>query len=136
MSSDPKVVEEQIIELPVKIPLLLRVRRRWEDFRHGVQHLLGTPSRLYVRWRDRGKVTRQEIEKLYKVNHDALEQCPYCGGWHQHACPKVKRITYAEGSQNAKDVEFFDHGRWPRDQVIWPWDLAARIKESPEEEKK
>jgi hypothetical protein len=80
--------------------------------------------------RRRQLYTQKEIEAL-GFNRD--NQCAHCGGWHQIACPRVRRMRFAEGSTTPVEVEFFDHGQWPTDAVIWPWQIAELIKEEPQQ---
>lgn len=52
----------------------------------------------------------------------AQQACSHCGGLHSRVCPRVKRISYHESGKVA-EVEFWPHGRWPEDQVIWLEDV-------------
>ena len=74
-------------------------------------------------------LTKQQREEARRV-FDDQGQCPNCGGLHSRACPRVKRmhLRYSEtkGLQTREliesDVEFFEHGKWPTEDVIWPED--------------
>jgi hypothetical protein len=48
------------------------------------------------------------------------EKCAHCGGLHLRACPRVKRLQFAERGQHVVEVEFWPPGQWPEDDVIWP----------------
>ena len=50
---------------------------------------------------------------------ESIAACPYCGGQHARACPRVKKLTYHPGGEIA-GVEYWPHGRWPDDHIIWP----------------
>ncbi len=59
------------------------------------------------------------------------QKCQYCGGLHTRTCPRVKRIVYRDNNVPA-EVEFWPHGQWPADEVIWLEDVheAAAGEES------
>ncbi len=75
------------------------------------------------------KLSKQQREEARQV-FDEHGQCQNCGGLHARACPRVKRMhmRYSEtkGSQLREliesEFEYFDHGSWPLDDVIWPED--------------
>lgn len=133
--------EEKIVPLPpsevVKQQWRIEWRRRFENLRHALRSIPARVRAWRVRSRDARKLTREEIEKLFPQ----ADKCGHCGGWHQIACPKVKRIKFASGSNSIEEVEFWPwtmdsrghvQASWPTDQIIWPWQLADRIKEEPE----
>lgn len=49
--------------------------------------------------------------------------CDHCGGRHARACPRVKRMAYYpqdnDGVLKIQEVEFFPHGEWPHEDVIF-----------------
>jgi|SRR6185437_9821820 len=47
------------------------------------------------------------------------EGCSHCGGYHLHACPRVRRFSFHTNGEIAQ-VEFWPDGRWPTDHVIFP----------------
>lgn len=48
--------------------------------------------------------------------------CQLCGGVHTRNCPRVRRIVYGDGGKPS-EVEFWRHGEWPADQVLWLEDV-------------
>lgn len=75
------------------------------------------------------KLSKQQREEARQA-FDDQGQCPDCGGLHSRACPRVKRMVlrYSEtrGLQQreliGREVEYFNHGDWPEEDVIWPED--------------
>lgn len=61
---------------------------------------------------------RQALRKAF----DEGKSCNQCGGLHTRACPRVRRIAYTP-SGGVAEVEFWPHGQWPTDDVIWPEDI-------------
>lgn len=51
------------------------------------------------------------------------EHCSHCGGVHLRACPRVRRLEFHPNNAGIAVVEFFDHGQWPDDHIIWPEDV-------------
>jgi hypothetical protein len=48
-------------------------------------------------------------------------QCRHCGGVHQRACPRVKRLRFdTERGGALVEVEFWPEGSWSGEHVIWP----------------
>jgi len=50
--------------------------------------------------------------------------CGHCGGYHNGACPRIKRITYQENGMVAS-VEYFDPT--VRDPQGWPLPTVADV---------
>jgi hypothetical protein len=46
-------------------------------------------------------------------------RCRHCGGLHERACPRVRRMVFAEGNRLA-EVEFWQQGQWDESNIIWP----------------
>lgn len=49
-------------------------------------------------------------------------QCRHCGGVHNRACPRIRRMRYTDSGSLA-EVEYFPEGMWAdsaQDYVIWP----------------
>lgn len=75
------------------------------------------------------KLSKQQRTEAQQV-FDEHGQCPDCGGLHSRSCPRVRRIhlryTETKGLQTRelveREVEYFDHGQWPQEDVIWPED--------------
>lgn len=57
------------------------------------------------------------------VEDPKTKSCDHCKGYHTRACPRVKRITFyppdPDGVMQVKEVEFFPHGEWPHESVIF-----------------
>jgi hypothetical protein len=50
--------------------------------------------------------------------------CQHCGGWHNRACPRTRRMVWHPNGTLA-EVEFWPDGRWSDEYVIWPEQLTA-----------
>lgn len=50
-------------------------------------------------------------------------KCMHCGGAHNIACPRVKRMRFRADGSTPLEVEFFPDGEWPKDRIIWLEDL-------------
>lgn len=74
------------------------------------------------------RIPKAELEEIYPDG----TKCVHCGGWHLHACPRVKAMKFL--GENPQEIEFWPWGAWPANQVVFPWQKAAMIK--PEEELK
>ena len=92
-----------------------------ESLRHRIQSLLAAIRRLGRRSDNR--LPRKDVETLFPLS----AKCVHCGGWHQIACPRVKSLKMV--GENPSEVEFWQEGQWPKDQIIWPWDVAKMIQE-------
>lgn len=66
-------------------------------------------------------MTDDERDAIRKIFDDG-KHCTHCGGWHDRACPRVKRIVFAS-SGGIQEVEFWPHGQWPEESVLYPSDL-------------
>lgn len=57
------------------------------------------------------------------VNDPDTKECAYCGGYHFRECPRVKRIAFyppdSDGRKNVQEVEYWQDGHWPMDDVIF-----------------
>jgi len=49
-------------------------------------------------------------------------KCYYCQGVHTRRCPAVSSIEFYENG-NPRSVQYFPHGQWPADSVIWLEDV-------------
>lgn len=65
-------------------------------------------------------MTGEEREALTQV-----PACSHCGGWHARACPRVRRMVFGTDGQRLVEVEFWPHGQWPTDGIIWPEQVHA-----------
>lgn len=64
-----------------------------------------------------------ELAAELRRRFDARDCCAHCGGIHARACPRVKRLVFHPGSGGIlAEVEFWPHGKWPEDGIIWPED--------------
>lgn len=63
----------------------------------------------------------------------AEQKCQHCGGLHSRACPRVRRIAYGDGGKPA-EVQFWEDGRWPHEDVIWLEDVIEAAAEAEEVE--
>lgn len=54
----------------------------------------------------------------------AGDHCPHCGGIHLRACPRVKRLAFHPDG-TIIEAEFWPHGQWPVEDVIFPEDVAG-----------
>lgn len=65
----------------------------------------------------------EDITALLAVDRDTgktqfeLRQCRHCGGVHQRACPRVKRMVFSPTGE-LLEVEFWQ--TWDDSAVIWP----------------
>jgi hypothetical protein len=61
--------------------------------------------------------------------------CDHCGGYHTRSCPRVKRLVFfppqVSGGPILQEVEFWPHGEWPHEEVIFP-DLLPFAEEDSE----
>ena len=55
--------------------------------------------------------------------------CPHCGGLHDRACPRVKRVRWDGGKP--VEAEYWPHGEWPQEDVIFPSDIAEEEEDTP-----
>lgn len=58
-----------------------------------------------------------EVDKKTGKTVFELRQCQHCGGVHDRACPRVKRMSFTP-SGGLAEVEFWD--RWDAANVIFP----------------
>lgn len=58
----------------------------------------------------------------YREQFEKGAACTHCGGLHLRACPRVRRIVF-KGTDGIAEVEFWKHGRWPTDVIVWPEDV-------------
>jgi hypothetical protein len=65
-----------------------------------------------------------EVTDAEEIQKD--QTCPWCGGIHARACPRVKRLAYDPTGKNVNEVEFWAWGEWPEDHVVWPEDLVEK----------
>lgn len=70
-------------------------------------------------------MSRAEADELWPE----ANKCVHCGGWHLHACPRVREVVF-RGDTPIR-ITFWAWGEWPADQVVFPWQKAALIKEEP-----
>jgi hypothetical protein len=102
------------------------VVKLWEGVRHRLQSTWAAIKRIPRSIRPDTRISRKEVEGLFPLE----KKCVHCGGWHQIACPRVKSLKMV--GDNPSEVEFWPDKQWPKDQIIWPWDLAKMIKEGDE----
>lgn len=74
-----------------------------------------------------------EEAKGYREQFEAGNACPHCGGLHLRACPRVRRLVFRRADEIA-EAEFWPHGRWPEDGIVWPEDVYARDEADDSEE--
>jgi hypothetical protein len=68
------------------------------------------------------KLTRKKPEKVIVTLTMAefeAQKCVHCGGVHLRACPRVKRMVFAQSMQLA-EIEFWKNGEWDESVVLWP----------------
>ena len=66
-------------------------------------------------------LSEEELD-LYKEQFAGGKACPHCGGIHLRACPRVRRIVF-KGQEMISEIEFWAHGKWPEDEIVWPEDV-------------
>lgn len=54
-----------------------------------------------------------------------LSRCGHCGGFHDLACPRVKRMVF-DNQNRLTEVEFWPPGKWPTDSIIFPEDIPPK----------
>jgi hypothetical protein len=69
------------------------------------------------------KQDAQELQDQY---------CPWCGGLHARACPRVKRLAYDQSGKNVIEVEFWRADEWGSEHIVWPEDLVEKKTEDGE----
>lgn len=69
--------------------------------------------------RDDAALTAELADALRKI-----PACTHCGGRHDRACPRVKRMSFHPNGSLA-EVEFWPHGKWDEAGIIWPSHLEA-----------
>lgn len=52
-------------------------------------------------------------ERIFGAGINDPNRCPWCGGFHQSFCPRVKAIEYAEDGILIRRVEFFAPNDYP-----------------------
>jgi len=73
--------------------------------------------------------TPELLAAAWKLVEDT-PQCVFCGGHHARECPRVRRIAYYESAETkVREVEFWPHGEWPWQEVVF-----ADLLPFPEEE--
>lgn len=55
-------------------------------------------------------------------------RCQHCGGAHARACPRVRRLRFHPDSRLAA-VEFWPHGAWSDEGIMWPESLPPHPDE-------
>jgi hypothetical protein len=60
-------------------------------------------------------------KKVIAEQFQAGKACPHCGGIHERACPRVRRLVF-HGAEIA-EVEFWRDDEWPHEYVLWPEDF-------------
>lgn len=50
-------------------------------------------------------------------------RCTWCGGLHLRACPRVKRLMFANDGKTVTEVEYWPGNLWSDKDVVWPEDL-------------
>ncbi len=63
---------------------------------------------------------RAEIREKFRKG----EGCAHCGGYHVHACPRVKRFAF-HTNEVISEIEFWPDGKWPTDNVIFPEEVVG-----------
>ncbi len=59
-------------------------------------------------------------------------KCTWCGGLHLRACPRVKRMVFANDGKTVTEVEYWPEGQWSADNIVWPEDMGwGESGESP-----
>jgi len=94
---------------------------------YAVQFRMRSVRAWLWKLRRRGRISRKEADELYPE----ARKCGHCGGWHEHACPRVKAIVF-RGDTPVR-VEFWSWAEWrynARREVIFPWQKAALIDDS------
>jgi hypothetical protein len=75
----------------------------------------------------------EDAAALYRERFADGKSCPHCGGIHLRACPRVKRLVF-RGQDQIAEVEFWGHGWWPEDEIIWPEDVFETGNDPASEE--
>ena len=58
--------------------------------------------------------------------------CAYCSGLHAAqgvACPRVK--SFRRDGTTVSGVDYWPHGEWPSDRILWPEDVEEDAGEAP-----
>jgi len=91
---------------------------------------------VLYRWLRRATQLARYLAPQKKMGFTAAEadtvfppatRCMHCGGWHMHACPRIRSIKFL--GENPVEIEFWPHGAWPVSEVVFPWQKAALITE-------
>ena len=51
--------------------------------------------------------------------------CQHCGGYHlrpEPSCYRIRRIVFNDAG-NLHEIEYWPHGAWPTDHIVFPEDL-------------
>lgn len=64
-------------------------------------------------------LTDDELNRLQNT-----KTCEFCGGIHEQACPRVKRIVYTEKG-DPHEIEFWRDDQWPRDNILFPSEIEG-----------
>jgi transcriptional regulator with XRE-family HTH domain len=153
MNERPRFADIEALRVGVaaaqRIPKGGAERRRLRD-RAGVSladlaELVGVSAQTLLRW-ERGEhvpavhavayaqaldaLTPPESTELtaedradIRAKFQAGQGCAHCGGYHVHACPRVKRFAFHTNEAIA-EVEFWPDGKWPTGSIIWPEDVV------------
>lgn len=68
---------------------------------------------------DDDTLTAELAEALRKI-----PACTHCGGRHDRACPRVRRLKFHPNGSLA-EVEFWPDGKWPTVGIIWPHEIVG-----------
>lgn len=64
----------------------------------------------------------QELRDKMRGVFDKGGACKHCGGIHNRACPRIRRMAFHPNGA-LSEVEFWPDRKWSDDAVVWPEDV-------------
>ncbi|MFJ5532447.1 hypothetical protein [Streptomyces sp. NPDC093261] len=68
-----------------------------------------------------GELTAEEIREWWAAYRE--QRCPWCGGLHVRACPRVKSMRFDNAGEKVLEVAFWPDGKWLDSFIDWPEDM-------------
>lgn len=78
----------------------------------------------------RQKLLDERVARLAALTEDERKtlldsKCRHCGGIHERACPRVKRMVFGPNSIVPAEIEFFPDSEWSQADILWPEEIVA-----------
>jgi hypothetical protein len=86
----------------------------------------------------------QDARRVFAGKAEGRSACVHCGGIHvtvyglhaaQQPCPRVRSITWHIDGVTITHVDYWPHGRWPVDGIVFPDQVYVQDPDdTPEQE--